>query len=101
MDTVLEAPLHDLVREKFDAAHPEPGYNDELQLGSFPSRVLPHVKRPEEQRKFLERIDFILATPGLPARCVRAKICRSPEVLDTTSDHYPVLAEFVPQRDPR
>ncbi|NQT40588.1 MAG: endonuclease/exonuclease/phosphatase family protein [Planctomycetes bacterium] len=99
MDTVLEAPLHDLVREKFDAVHPHPTYAEELQLGSFPTRILPHAKTPAEQATFLERIDFILATPGLASHCTRAKVYRSPDLLETTSDHYPVLAEFAPRKD--
>ena len=85
----------------FAAAVPDWDYNDELQLGSFPSQILPHSRTPETQRQFLERIDFILATPGVAASCVRAKVCRSPEVLETTSDHYPVLAEFVPRKGVR
>jgi hypothetical protein len=32
----------------------------------------------------------------LANRCVSAKVCRAPAVLETTSDHYPVLAVFKP-----
>ena len=94
MNRILEAPLHDLVREQFDAKHPKPTYEQELLLGSFPSRVLGHVKTPNLQRGFLERIDFILTTPGLAQRCLSAKVAREPAVLETISDHYPVIAIF-------
>ena len=94
MNRILEAPLHDLVREQFDAKHPKPTYEQELLLGSFPSRVLGHVKTPKLQRGFLERIDFILTTPGLAKRCLSAKVAREPAVLETISDHYPVIAIF-------
>lgn len=100
MDTVLAAPLRDLVREKFEAEHPEGGYAASTQaLGSFPSRILPISKTPELQLPRLERIDFILATPGLARFCTAARVCRTPELLDTLSDHYPVLAEFRPKPD--
>jgi exonuclease III len=98
MNRILEAPLRDVVHEKFAAAHPKPTYADGLQLGSFPTRVLGHVKTPKLQRGFLERIDFILTTPALAKRCTLAKVCRAPAVLETTSDHYPVLAVFKPRK---
>jgi len=55
---------------------------------------LGHVKTVELQRGFLERIDFILTTPGLAKRCISAGVAREPEVLETISDHYPVIAVF-------
>ena len=94
MSRIFEAPLRDLVRDEFDKKHPQPTYAQGLTLGSFPSRVLGHVKTPELQRGFLERIDFILTTPGLAKRCVSAKVLREPAVLETISDHYPVIAIF-------
>jgi endonuclease/exonuclease/phosphatase family metal-dependent hydrolase len=94
MNRILEAPLRDLVRDKFDKKHPKPTYEQGLTLGSFPSRVLGHVKTSELQRGFLERIDFILTTPGLAKRCVSAKVFREPAVLETISDHYPVISIF-------
>jgi len=48
----------------------------------------------ELQRGFLERIDFILTTPGLAKRCISAGVAREPAVLETISDHYPVIAIF-------
>jgi exodeoxyribonuclease-3 len=96
MNRILEAPLHDVVHEKFAVAHPAPTYAEGLRLGSFPTRVLGHVKTPKLQRGFLERIDFILTTPALAKRCISAKVCREPSLLETTSDHYPVLAVFKP-----
>lgn len=94
MNRIFEAPLRDVVRDEFDKKHPQPTYAQGLTLGSFPSRVLGHVKTPELQRGFLERIDFILTTPGLAKRCVSAKVLREPAVLETISDHYPVIAIF-------
>ena len=94
MNRIFEAPLRDVVRDEFDKKHPQPTYAQGLTLGSFPSRVLGHVKTPELQRGFLERIDFILTTPGLAKRCVSAKVAREPAVLETISDHYPVIAIF-------
>ena len=94
MDRIFEAPLRDVVREQFEVRHPKPTYAQSLMLGSFPTRVLRHVAQPEEQRGFLERIDFILTTPDLAKCCVSAKVRRSPEVLESISDHYPVTAIF-------
>ena len=94
MNRIFEAPLRDLVRDEFDKKHPKPTYEQGLTLGSFPSRVLGHVKTPELQRGFLERIDFILTTPALAKRCVSAKVAREPAVLESISDHYPVIAIF-------
>ncbi len=94
MNRIFEAPLRDLVRDEFDKKYPKPTYEQCLTLGSFPSRVLGHVKTPEQQRGFLERIDFILATPGLAKRCVSVKVAREPAVLETISDHYPVISIF-------
>ena len=94
MNRIFEAPLRDLVRDEFDKKYSKPTYEQGLSLGSFPSRVLGHVSKPEVQRGFLERIDFILTTPGLAKRCVSAKVIREPAVLETISDHYPVIAIF-------
>ncbi len=94
MDTIFEAPLRDLVSDAFRARQPKAAYRDLLQLGSFPTRVLQHVRTPTLQRGFLERIDFVLATPDLAVRCSQAKVCRDAKVLETTSDHYPVVASF-------
>jgi len=96
MNTVEEAPLHDLVRENFDAEHPDADYGTQLRLGSFPTQVLPHSNTDDTQAGFLERIDFIYATPDLAAYCSHAKVCRIPAELETISDHYPVLAVFSP-----
>ena len=98
METVFATSLRDLVRERFDAEHPEGSYEAGTQaLGSFPSRILPNSKTPELQQNRLERIDFILATPDLAGFCTDARICRNPELLEALSDHYPVLAEFKPK----
>ncbi|PHS03219.1 MAG: hypothetical protein COA78_18585 [Blastopirellula sp.] len=100
MDAISEAPLADLVRDKFDATHTKPSYEESLLLGSFPTRVLGHVKTPELQQGFLERIDFILTTPKLAAHCDSAKVIRDADVLETISDHYPVVATFQPMSEP-
>ena len=64
------------------------------QSNDGPIRVLGHVKTSELQRGFLDRIDFILTTPSLAKRCGPAKVVREPVVLETISDHYPVIAIF-------
>ncbi len=94
MNRILEAPMSDVVRDQFDKKHPIPTYEQGLLLGSFPTRVLGHVKTPELQRGFLERIDFILTTPSLAKRCVLAKVVRESAVLEMISDHYPLIAIF-------
>ena len=100
MGTIHEALLDDLVRDKFDAAHTNPSYDESLMLGSFPTRVLGHVKTPELQQGFLERIDFILTTPKLAELCDSAQVIRNADVLETISDHYPVVATFQPMSEP-
>lgn len=94
MDAMLKAPLHDVVRSVFDAAHKRPRRSQLLQLGSFPTRVLKHVRAEKDQLGFLERIDFILVTKGLAKVCTTAMVCRKPSVLEELSDHYPVIATF-------
>jgi endonuclease/exonuclease/phosphatase family metal-dependent hydrolase len=94
MNRIFEAPLHDVVRVQFDTKYPKPTYAQSLMLASYPTRVLAHVRTVELQRGFLERIDFILTTPSLAKRCVLARVAREPAVLETISDHYPVIAVF-------
>ena len=94
MDAMLKAALHDVIRDAFDAAHKRANRSQLLQLGSYPTRILKHANKKKEQRGFLERIDFILATKGLANVCVIAKVCRKPIVLEELSDHYPVIATF-------
>jgi len=99
MNTIEEAPLRDLVRKKFDARYPNADYEGQLRLGSFPTQVLPHSNTDDTQAGFLERIDFIYATPDLAAYCSHAKVCRTPAELETISDHYPVVTVFAPSAD--
>jgi len=99
MNTILEAPLHDVVRESFDAAHHRPDYDDQLNLGSFPTRVLGHTNTVDTQKGFLERIDFILTTQSLARSCTSATVCRTAKELESISDHYPLFAEFSPNKD--
>ena len=94
MNKIMQAPLQDVVRDKFDLQHPQPSDNSLLDLGSYPTRVLAHVNTPEKQQGFLERIDFILASPDLAKRCQSAEIVRDDERVETISDHYPVMAVF-------
>lgn len=94
MDKIMEAPLTDLVGMNFAQRVKAPTYEQLLQLGSFPTRVLNHVNTEALQRGFLERIDFILATPGLSKLNTEAQIVREPDVLEKISDHYPVIAKF-------
>ena len=94
MDEIMEAPLTDLVGMKFAKRVKAPTYEQLLQLGSFPTRVLNHVNTEALQRGFLERIDFILATPELSKLNTEAQIVREPNVLERISDHYPVIAKF-------
>ncbi len=61
--------------------------------GTFPSRVLPKSKTADAQEGFLERIDYILCDPRNAPRCSGVRLPRG-GVLDTASDHYPVIAEF-------
>jgi endonuclease/exonuclease/phosphatase family metal-dependent hydrolase len=94
MNKIMEAPLQDVVRNKFDLHHPQPSYKSLLDLGSYPTTVLGHVNTPEKQQGFLERIDFILASPNLAKRCQSAGIVRDDKPLESISDHYPVMAVF-------
>ncbi|MEC9094978.1 MAG: endonuclease/exonuclease/phosphatase family protein [Planctomycetota bacterium] len=94
MDKIMEAPLTDLVGMNFARRVKSPTYEQLVQLGSFPTRVLNHVNTEALQRGFLERIDFILATPELSKLNTEAQIVREPDVLERISDHYPVIAKF-------
>ncbi|MBT5883502.1 MAG: hypothetical protein HOH50_04655, partial [Planctomycetaceae bacterium] len=94
MNKIMEAPLQDVVRNKFDLQHPQPSYKSLLDLASYPTTVLGHVNTPEKQEGFLERIDFILASPDLAKRCQSAEIVRDDKPLESISDHYPVMAVF-------
>ena len=42
------------------------------------------------------RIDHVLISPALAARCVQCQIDTAPRRLERPSDHAPVIAEFVP-----
>ena len=98
MDTIMQAPLEDMVRKTFDKAHPNATYGELLQLGSFPTLVLNHSNTVETQRGLLERIDFILTTPELSRFCKEAKVFRTPAVLEEISDHYPVYLELASEK---
>jgi len=62
---------------------------------SFPSPI--HFNPPRSRQEITplrERLDFVLACPGLAALCTKAGIVNS-GVTDRLSDHYPVVAEFM------
>jgi endonuclease/exonuclease/phosphatase family metal-dependent hydrolase len=62
------------------------------RIGSIPSRLAERAPTPELQAKLFERIDYILMSPRLAARCASAAIPHD-EVLNTVSDHYPVIVK--------
>jgi endonuclease/exonuclease/phosphatase family metal-dependent hydrolase len=86
MSSLLAFPLMDVCR---------PFTTGLGERGSFPGRILgPINKETEEQLVLrLERIDYILASPYLSARCTGARVCNGKEN-HFLSDHYPVVAEF-------
>lgn len=57
---------------------------------SVPTRMKPHADTPVEQAKFMQRIDLILTDPATAAS-VRTVHVSQDEVLDSVSDHYPVI----------
>uniref|UniRef100_UPI0032165E5A sialate O-acetylesterase n=1 Tax=uncultured Draconibacterium sp. TaxID=1573823 RepID=UPI0032165E5A len=82
----LSHPLYDVVRD----------YTSGLEeRGSFPGRVLAPVNNEtnEQLMSRMERIDYILVSPGLSTKCVNAKVCNGADNW-LLSDHYPVIAEF-------
>ncbi len=92
MDVILAAPVDDLVRTEFDRTKQKKS-NAVTRLGSFPTKILGHVKTRKTQHGFLERIDFIFATQGLARQCNMARV-RHDEITNSLSDHYPVIAKF-------
>lgn len=61
--------------------------------GTFPSQVLESSTTAEAQAGLLERIDYILCDPRNAPRCSSVVLPRG-GVLETASDHYPVIADF-------
>ncbi len=61
--------------------------------GTFPSRALDKSATAATQAGYLERIDYILCDPRNAPRCTGIELPRG-GVLETASDHYPVIAEF-------
>ncbi len=66
---------------------------EELERGTFATRLLPQYRTNEQRKDKTWRIDFILADSALAKRCTSARIPRDKET-DLISDHYPVKAEF-------
>jgi endonuclease/exonuclease/phosphatase family metal-dependent hydrolase len=87
MSQFLACGLVDLVHKN---QHP-----DELERGTFPTRLLPHAKTDQQRKDKVWRIDFILTDPVLAKQCTGASIPRDNQT-DLISDHYPVQAEFNP-----
>jgi len=65
------------------------------ERGSFPGQVLGEVNNEtkEELISRAQRIDYIMASPDLATKCLKAKVCNGKENY-YLSDHYPVVAEF-------
>jgi endonuclease/exonuclease/phosphatase family metal-dependent hydrolase len=94
MDEVLAAPLTDLAYAQFLRLHPKAERQAQFETATFPTQYLGHAATPESQHGFLERIDFMLATPGLAALCMLAEVKRDDPRLERISDHYPTVAQF-------
>lgn len=94
MQWILDGPVVDLARVQFDRDYPQASIDQQLTLATFPSRVLGHAATVASQRGFLERIDFMLATPGLASQCIDARVKRDDPRLERISDHYPTVARF-------
>lgn len=85
MSQFLGLGLADLVHAKQPA--------EELERGTFATRLLPNYKTSEQRKHKTWRIDFLLADSALAKRCTSARIPRDMET-DLISDHYPVEAVF-------
>lgn len=79
-----EAKFVDVVRRK----HDQPG-----DLLTCPTPLDKPALTPQELKPLQKRIDYILASPGLAATCLRADVLNS-AAMDRLSDHYPLLADF-------
>ena len=86
ISSFLSLPLYDVVR-KFT--------NGMEGRGSFPGRVLGSINNETDEQLVsrMERIDYILVSPGLEQKCVNAEVCNG-KANWMLSDHYPVIAEF-------
>lgn len=84
MERFATAGLVDVVR----ARDPTPGAGL-----SYPTPLEDPALTPDARRRIQQRIDYLLASPGLARACIRAEIVAAPG-LDAFSDHYPLLAEF-------
>ncbi len=71
------------------------GRVDAARRFSYPAPALVghYEQTPESVVEYRERIDYILASPGLATRCTRATIVNS-GATEGLSDHFPVVAEF-------
>ncbi|MEM8712745.1 MAG: sulfatase-like hydrolase/transferase [Planctomycetota bacterium] len=61
--------------------------------GTFPTRVFESSAKEEDQSGLLERIDYVLCDPRNAPHCSRVQMPRG-GVLDSASDHYPLVADF-------
>jgi exodeoxyribonuclease-3 len=84
LQAFVDAGLIDLVASKT---------NDTRERLSFPTALIsPDIGSEAYQRRCL-RLDYILASPDLAARCREAKVVRD-DATAMLSDHYPVIADF-------
>jgi endonuclease/exonuclease/phosphatase family metal-dependent hydrolase len=86
MSAMLGFPLVDLVQR----------YTTGLsERGSFPGRVLGKINNESDQELLdrLERIDYILSSPGLAKKCVAGRVYNNVSNW-YLSDHYPVMVKF-------
>jgi|GEM_PF-743032 len=83
----LAFPLYDVTKDYTT------GMNER---GSFPGRILGPINDEtiEQLVSRLERIDYILVSPGLKKKCLDAKVYNGEENW-FLSDHYPVQAKFI------
>jgi len=88
ISSFLSIQLEDVVQKHTDGI---------LQRGSFPTRVFESEDEKlalKQAATYMERIDYILASPQLAPQCIKAQVCNGKENW-FLSDHYPVIAEFM------
>ncbi|NKI27562.1 hypothetical protein HCG49_13410 [Arenibacter sp. 6A1] len=86
MSKFISLPLYDVI----------PKFTNEMKnRGSFPGRVLAEINKEsmEQLVSRLERIDYIMVSSSLAAKCTSAKV-HNGEDNWYLSDHYPVSASF-------
>lgn len=84
IETFLASGLVDVVRRRHD---------DVGRIMSCPTPLWKPELSRDELRRDQRRIDYVLVSPDLAARCVRADVINDTS-MDWMSDHYPVVTEF-------